>query len=95
MVFEIFAAVADFEAGLIRERTLAGLKAARAKGRMSSMPRKITLTKWKMAVTAMGDQNNTAQDVAKQLGITTNTLYDYVNGDGTLKEKGHPILHSK
>jgi biotin operon repressor len=31
-------------------------------------------------------------DIAKKLGITTTTLYDYINGDGSLKEKGYKIM---
>ena len=45
-----------------------------------------------MARTAMKDRNNKAQDIAKRLGITTTTLYDYVNGDGSLKEKGAKLI---
>src|SRR4029453_4872991 len=43
LVFGIFAALAEFEAELIRERTKAGLRAARARGRVGGRPRKMTL----------------------------------------------------
>ena len=36
--------------------------------------------------------NTVAEDVAERLGITTSTLYDYVNGDGSLKEAGYRII---
>jgi predicted DNA-binding transcriptional regulator AlpA len=45
-----------------------------------------------MAMTAMSDKNAIARDVAKRLGITTTTLYEYINGDGTPKEPAHKIL---
>ena len=49
LIFGIFAALAEFEAELIRERTKAGLAAARARGRLGGRPRKITIETLKMA----------------------------------------------
>ena len=85
LVFGIFAALAEFEAALIRERTQAGLTAARARGRVGGRPRKITVTTLKMAMTALADPGSEAKEVANRLGITTTTLYTYVNGDGSPK----------
>jgi hypothetical protein len=48
----------------------------------------------KMAMTAMADPKSIAADVARRLGITTTTLYCYVNGDGSLKEAGTILLAS-
>ncbi|WP_099239480.1 recombinase family protein [Synechococcus sp. BDU 130192] len=92
LVFGIFAALAEFEAELIRERTQAGLKAARARGRVGGRPRKMTLTTLKMAMSAMADPQSNSQEVAKRLGITTATLYSYVNGDGSVKALGQRLL---
>jgi DNA invertase Pin-like site-specific DNA recombinase len=92
LVFGIFAALAEFEAELIRERTQAGLKAARARGRVGGRPRKMTLTTLKMAMSAMSDPQSNSQEVAKRLGITTATLYSYVNGDGSVKALGQRLL---
>jgi DNA invertase Pin-like site-specific DNA recombinase len=92
LVFGIFAALAEFEAELIRERTQAGLVAARARGRLGGRPRKMTVTTLKMAMTAMADPSSQAKEVASQLGITTSTLYAYVNGDGSPKEIGQRLL---
>lgn len=94
LVFGIFAALAEFEAELIQERTKAGLVAARARGRLGGRPRKMTLETLKMAMAAMSDQKSIASEVAKRLGITTTTLYSYVNGDGTVKALGHRLLGS-
>ena len=46
----------------------------------------------KMAMAAMSDPKTRASDVARRLGITTTTLYAYVNGDGTVKEIGQRLL---
>ena len=46
----------------------------------------------KMAMVAMSDPQSVAAEVAKRLGITTTTLYMYVNGDGSLKESGSNLL---
>lgn len=95
LVFGIFAALAEFEAELIRERTKAGLMAARARGRQGGRPRKMTATTLKMAMTAMAESGSQAKEIATQLGITTSTLYAYVNGDGSPKDIGQRLLDNK
>ncbi|MFT6220513.1 MAG: DNA invertase Pin-like site-specific DNA recombinase [Lentimonas sp.] len=95
MFFGMFAVLAEFERELISERTRAGLAAARARGRNGGRPRKMDKGAIQMASIAMSDRNNSARDVAKKLGITTTTLYDYVNGDGSLKEKGFNLVNDK
>jgi len=92
LIFGIFAALAEFEHELIRERTQAGLNAARARGRKGGRPRKMNIHTLKMAMSAMSDQKSIASEVAKRLGITTTTLYTYVNGDGSPKELGTKLL---
>ncbi|MBN2689472.1 MAG: recombinase family protein [Gammaproteobacteria bacterium] len=94
LVFGIFAALAEFERELIIERTRAGLVAARARGRNGGRPRKMDKHTLKMAMAAMSDPKSVAAEVAKRLGITTTTLYMYVNGDGSLKEAGSKLLKS-
>lgn len=92
LVFGIFAALAEFERELIRERTQAGLVAARARGKKGGRPRKMDIQTLKMAMSAMSDRNAVAYEVAKRLGITTTTLYTYVNGDGSPKAAGTKLL---
>jgi DNA invertase Pin-like site-specific DNA recombinase len=92
MIFGIFATLAEFERELISERTRAGLAAARARGRKGGRRRKMDAATIQMAMAAMADQKTPAYEIAKRLGITTTSLYAYVNGDGSLKEAGKKIL---
>lgn len=92
LVFGMFAALAEFERELIIERTKAGLEAARARGRKGGRPRKMDAHTLKMAMHAMSDPTSIARTVAKKLGISNSTLYEYVNSNGTPKEKGRKLL---
>jgi DNA invertase Pin-like site-specific DNA recombinase len=75
LVFGIFATLAEFERDLIHERTMAGLAAARARGRAGGRPRVMTKPKLKVAMAMMADRDNAARDVAAQLGVSLSTLY--------------------
>jgi len=93
LFFGIFAALAEYERELIRERTRAGLEAARARGRKGGRPRKMDKATLLMAMKALEDKSVMVKDVAKNLNMTTTTLYDYLNGDGTVKETGYKLLN--
>ncbi|WP_314376154.1 recombinase family protein [Sphingomonas paucimobilis] len=95
LAFGIFAAFAEFERELIAERTQAGLAAARARGRLGGRPRKMDRATLTMAMAAMSDRGAVAAEVARRLGITTTTLYYYVNGDGSPKAPGQAVLDGK
>lgn len=93
LVFGISASLAEFERELIAERTKAGLAAARARGHLGGRPRKMDLPTLKMAMAAMQDPTSVAKDVANRLNISTATLYEYVNGDGSPKELATKLLN--
>ena len=82
LVFGIFATLAEFERDLIHERTMAGLAAARARGRAGGRPRVMTRKKLKAAMAMMSDRDNAARDVAAELGVSLSTLYAYVDAKG-------------
>ena len=94
LVFGLFATLAEFERDLIRERTMAGLAAARARGRSGGRPRLMTAAKLRTAMTMMADQSNVAADVAEQLGISVSTLYAYMDGRGQAKPRGRTLLRA-
>lgn len=75
LVFGIFAALAEFEADLIKERTLAGLASAKARGRTGGRPRSLTPKQINhaRALLALGDA--TVRDVAVTLNVSRSTLY--------------------
>jgi hypothetical protein len=77
---------------LISERTRAGLAAARAHGRRGGRPPKMTREVVKMAMAALADPQASPSEIARRLGITTTTLYVYLNGDGSVKAPGQRLL---
>lgn len=75
LVFHIFASLAEFERNLIRERTLAGLKAARSRGKNGGRPSKLSDKDLAMAKLLMADKSNDVGEVAKRFGVHRSTLY--------------------
>ncbi|TFD79499.1 hypothetical protein E3T54_05030 [Cryobacterium sp. Sr8] len=82
LVFGIFAALAEFERALISERTVAGLAAARERGRTGGRPFKMTPAKIRPAMAAMGQKETEVGALSKELGITRQTLYRHVSPTG-------------
>lgn len=83
LIFHIFASLAEFERDLIRERTMAGLTAARARGRTGGRPKGINDTKRKAALALKRDPNYTVQEICTIIGISRNTYYKYTREDPT------------
>lgn len=92
LVFGIFAALAEFERELIRERTKAGLAAARARGRKGGRKFELSKTQVRLAQAAMGNRDTKVSDLCEELGITRTTLYRYVGPNGELRENGKRVL---
>src|SRR4051812_18935335 len=80
LVFHIFGALAEFERDIIRERTQAGLQAARARGRRGGRPkRQPSSRKVAMARALYTDKTNSVSEICRTLGISRATLYRYLN----------------
>lgn len=80
LIFHIFASLAEFERAVIRERTLAGLTAARARGRTGGRPAALTEKDLTAAKALLKDSNITVEDVAKRLKVAPSTLYRHLPG---------------
>ena len=78
LFFHIFASLAEFEKDLIRERTMAGLKAARARGKKGGRPRKVTDEKLMMMRKLYNDKSNEIDDICKTFSISRATLFRLV-----------------
>jgi len=81
LIFHVFGALAEFERDIIRERTLAGLAAARARGRVGGRPRKLSKKQVEMAKKLMNDPTIPIIDICKTLGVSKATLYRYVKSE--------------
>jgi len=92
MVFGIFAALTEYELSLISERTKAGLKAARARGRHGGRPHKMTKAKLRLALASMGNRETKVSELCKELEISRQTLYRHISPDGELRKDGANIL---
>jgi DNA invertase Pin-like site-specific DNA recombinase len=79
LVFHIFSALAEFERTLIRERTQAGLAAARARGRQGGRPRKLDEAKTALLYKLYDEREKTVREICGLLGISKPTLYDYLD----------------
>ena len=78
LIFHLFGALAEFERNLIKDRTLAGLQAARARGRKGGRPPSLDAEKRKLAVKLYNDKNYSVNQVCQVMGISKPTLYKYV-----------------
>ncbi len=75
LTFHLFGALAEFERDIIRERTKAGLEAARARGRVGGRPKAMNDKQIQLARQLMSNPSNSVSDVSKTLGVSRATLY--------------------
>ena len=78
LVFNIFASLAEFEREIIRERTQAGLQAARARGRKGGRPKALTDKQIDMLNKLAADKEHSVDEICQTLGISRKTYYRYV-----------------
>jgi DNA invertase Pin-like site-specific DNA recombinase len=75
LIFHVFAALAEFERNLIRERTVAGLKAARARGRNGGRPAKLSAKEIKTIHALLKTADIPVAEIAARFGVARSTLY--------------------
>ena len=75
LIFHIFGALAEFEHGLIRERTMAGLAAARERGRVGGRPTVWTEAKLKTARSMHDSREHNVATIARVLGVSRASVY--------------------
>ena len=88
LVFHMFSALAEFERALIRERTRAGLAAAKRAGRTGGRPPKLTEDDLDIARTLLANPDIPVGDVSDRLGVSPATLYRYLPAARTANAAG-------
>jgi DNA invertase Pin-like site-specific DNA recombinase len=78
LIFHIFSALAEFERDLIQERTQAGLKAARARGKMGGRPPLLDNRQVNRMVEMYDEQKNTVAEICKIYNISRPSFYNYL-----------------
>ena len=79
LVFHIFGALAEFERNLIRDRTMAGLSAARARGRLGGRLKAIGKEKRQLLLRLYEDERYSVKTICQMLNISKPTLYKYLD----------------
>jgi DNA invertase Pin-like site-specific DNA recombinase len=90
LVFHIFAALAEFERGIIRERTVAGLKAARARGVKPGRKPALSAEDLAAAKAMLRDETIAVTEVARRLGVAPSTLYKHLPAARSVVTRGEP-----
>ena len=78
LVFHIFGALAEFERNLIRERTQAGLEAARARGRKGGRPKALDAKKTELLYDLSDSKKHSVKEICEVMGVSRPTLYSYL-----------------
>ncbi len=80
LIFHVFGALAEFERNLIRDRTQAGLSAARARGKTGGRQMKLDEKQRNLAI-RLYEEGNPVKDICQTLNISKPTLYRYVRNE--------------
>ena len=81
LIFNIFGSLADFERGLIRERTMAGLAAGRARGRVGGRKEKLDQNQVRTLRSMYESKNHSLAEIARTFQISRPTVYRYLSKD--------------
>lgn len=88
LIFHLFGALAEFERNLIRERTQAGLQAARARGRKGGRQQKLTPQQIEIGQALAADQSRSVTSICQHLNISRPTYYRYICPESAGKKLG-------
>ena len=83
LVFHLFGSLAQFEREIIRDRTMAGLTAARARGRVGGRPSKLSVEQRAQARKMYDEQDLTVEQIGKVLGVSRTSIYRALAKDGS------------
>lgn len=78
LIFHIFGSLAEFERNLIGERTRAGLKSARERGKVGGRPKKLNTERAKLAQDLYNEKTRTIKQICELVGVSKPTLYRYL-----------------
>jgi DNA invertase Pin-like site-specific DNA recombinase len=97
LIFHLFASLAEFERDIIRERTNAGLSAARARGRKGGRPKGVDEKKRKAVISLSKDRERSVKEICEIVGISRNTYYKYINYENKVvfSQQSTEILQSQ
>ncbi len=82
LVFHLFGALAEFERNVIRERTQAGVSAARARGRQGGRPKRLSPNKRELLLRLHQERQHSIAEICQIMGISKSTLYNYLAEHG-------------
>ena len=85
LIFHIFGALAEFERNLIRDRTMAGLESARARGRVGGRPPKLSDKQITLVRKLHKEGKESVKDICQMFNISKQTLYNYIGKSGAGK----------
>jgi DNA invertase Pin-like site-specific DNA recombinase len=92
LIFHIFSALAEFERDVIRDRTKAGLVAARARGRVGGRPALLAPKQINRLKKLYDARKNTVEEICKIFTISRPTFYNYINQkNGKNKKRGRKV----
>ncbi len=91
LVFHLFGALAQFEREIIRDRTLAGLTAARARGRVGGRPSKLSVEQRRQARKMYDERELTVEQIGQVLGVSRTSIYRALGHTATSAPSGTPV----
>lgn len=91
LIFHVFGALAEFERSIIRERTTAGLAAARARGRVGGRPRALSEADLNITKALLRDGKFTIAEIADRLNVAPSTLYKHLPRPRSTITLGEPV----